>query len=120
MKFWNVSIKKNDNGFYEPCDQIITTGALHNDRQVRALSIVNFQKNLLELAAEAYNRYSNRQMDMSTITVSVSKETRQLIKEEAAAFRKKVMSLAENDKTPESVYQLNCQFFPLTDPGKDG
>jgi len=113
-------IKKNVTGYYEPCDQIITTGALHNDRQVKALSIVNFQKNLLTLAAEAFNRYSDRQMDMSTITVSVSKETRQLIKEEAAAFRKKVMSMAENDKTPESVYQLNCQFFPLTDPGKDG
>jgi uncharacterized protein (TIGR02147 family) len=112
-------IRKNDNGGYEPSEQIITTGALHNDCKVRALSVVNFQRKLLSLAAEAYNRYSERQMDMSTVTLSVSKETRRLIKEEAAVFRKKVLSLAENDANPEGVYQLNCQFFPLTDPGKD-
>jgi uncharacterized protein (TIGR02147 family) len=112
-------VRKNDEGNYEPSDQIITTGALHNDRQVQTLSIVNFQRNLLSLAAEAYDRYSERQMDMSTITLSISKDTRRLIKEEAAVFRKKILCLAENDTNPESVYQLNCQFFPLTDPGKD-
>ena len=112
-------IRKNDQGRYEPSDQIISTGALCNDRQVQALSITNFQRMLLSLASEAYNRYSERQMDMSTITLGISKSTRRLIKEEAAVFRKKVLSLAENDAQPECVYQLNCQFFPLTDPGKE-
>jgi uncharacterized protein (TIGR02147 family) len=50
-------IRKKDNGGYEPNDQIISTGALHNDRQVQALNIINFQRKLLSLAAEAYNRY---------------------------------------------------------------
>jgi uncharacterized protein (TIGR02147 family) len=112
-------IKKGENGRFEPCEQIISTGALHNDRQVQALSVINFQKTLLSLAADAYDRYSEGQMDMSTITLSVSKATRRLIKEEAAVFRKKVLSLAENDPNPECVYMLNCQYFPLTDPGKD-
>jgi len=112
-------IGKNDKGLYVPSEQIITTGALHNDKQVRTLSIINFQRNLLSLAAEAYDRYSERNMDMSTITLSISRSTRQLIKDEAAIFRKKVLALAENDTDPECVYQLNCQYFPLTDPGKD-
>ncbi|NLD95328.1 MAG: TIGR02147 family protein [Fibrobacter sp.] len=76
-------------------------------------------QSFLTLAAEAYGRYTDRQMDMSSITLSVSQATRILIKEEAAAFRRKVLSLAENDTHPECVYQLNCQLFPLTDPGKD-
>ena len=112
-------IKKNEQGCYKPCDQIITTGALQNDRQVQTLNIVNFQRNILSLAAEAYDRYSEKQMDMSTLTLGVSKATRRLIKEEAAAFRKKVLSLAENDPNPECVYMLNCHYFPLTDPGRD-
>ena len=112
-------IRKNDNGFYEPCDQIISSGLVPNARNIESVSIAGFQKNLLSLASEAYNRYSERQMDMSTITLSVSKATRRLIKEEAAVFRKKVLSLAEKDTNPECVYQLNCQIFPLTDPGKD-
>ncbi|MBN1130647.1 MAG: TIGR02147 family protein [Chitinispirillaceae bacterium] len=112
-------VRKNDRGNYEPSDQIISTGPLHNDGRVRALSVINFQRKLLSLAAEAYDRYAEQQMDMSTITLSVSKATRHLIKEETAVFRKKVLSLAENDANPECVYQFNCQFFPLTDPGKD-
>jgi uncharacterized protein (TIGR02147 family) len=111
-------IQKDEQGFYKPCDQIITTGSLHNNRYIQALSVINFQKALLTLASEAYDRYTEKQMDMSTITLSVSKETHCLIKEEAAAFRKKILSLAENDTNPEIVYQLNCQLFPLTDPGK--
>lgn len=112
-------IQKNANGSYEVLDQIITTGLVNNSRKVQVLNIIEFQRNLLNLAAEAYDRYSERQMDMSTITLSVSKATRQLIKEEAAVFRKKVLSLAEKDIDPQCVYQLNCQIFPLTDPGKD-
>ena len=112
-------IKKDSNGFFVLCDQIISTGHVQNDRQVQSLRIINLQRNLLTLASEAYDRYSERQMDMSSITLSLSKATRKLIKEESAAFRKKVLSLAENDQNPECAYQLNCQFFPLTDPGKD-
>lgn len=112
-------IQQNRNGFYEPCDQIITTGLIRNNKQSHVLSIIDFQKKFLTLAAEAYGRYTDRQMDMSSITLSVSQATRILIKEEAAAFRKKVLSMAENDTHPECVYQLNCQLFPLTDPGKD-
>lgn len=112
-------IRRKENGFFEPCDQIITTGQISNNRQVQTMSVINFQKNLLSLAAEAYDRYSQRQIDMSTVTLSISKRTRFLIKEEAAVFRKKVLSLAERDKHPDCLYQLNCQFFPLTDPGKD-
>ena len=112
-------IQRKENGFFEPCEQIITTGHLINNRQMQTLSIANFQKSLLSLASEAYDRYSERQMDMSTVTLSISKRTRHLIKEEAAVFRKKVLSLAEKDMQPECLYQLNCQFFPLTDPGKD-
>jgi uncharacterized protein (TIGR02147 family) len=112
-------IGKNDEGFYVPSDQILTTGALNNDRNVQTLSVINLQKSLMSLAADSFDRYSVQQMDMSTVTLSVSKATRRLIKEELAAFRKKVLNLAENDASPECAYQLNCQFFPITDPGKD-
>jgi uncharacterized protein (TIGR02147 family) len=112
-------IRENDRRAYEPNEQIISTGTLQNDHNVQTLNIISFQKNLMALAAGAFDRYSAQQMDMSTITLSVSKATRRLIKEEIAAFRKKILNMAENDHTPECAYQLNCQFFPLTDPGKE-
>jgi len=112
-------IRKKENGFFEPCEQIITTGTLNKKRQVQKHNIINFQKDFLSLASEAYERFPDKQIDMSTITLSISKKTKDLIKEEAAVFRKKVLSLAEKDPNPECLYQLNCQIFPLTDPGKD-
>ena len=112
-------IRKKENGFFEPCEQIITTGTLNNNRQVQKSNIVNLQKEFLTLAAEAYESFADNQIDMSTITLSISRKTKDLIKEEAAVFRKKVLSLAEKDANPECLYQLNCQLFPLTDPGKN-
>lgn len=112
-------IRKKENGFFEPCEQIITTGTLNNNRQVQKFNIINLQKDFLSLASEAYERFADNQIDMSTITLSISKKTKDLIKEEAAVFRKKVLSLAEKDINPECLYQLNCQIFPLTDPGKN-
>jgi uncharacterized protein (TIGR02147 family) len=112
-------IRKNASGAYEPCDQIITTGNVPNDRNVQALNLVSLQKNYIKLSTEAFDRYSAQQMDMSAMTLSVSKPMLRTIKEEIATFRKKILNMTENDPHPECVYQLNCQFFPLTDPGKD-
>jgi uncharacterized protein (TIGR02147 family) len=112
-------IRKNPSGVYEPCDRVITTGSLQNDQNVLSLSVVTMQRNCMQLSAEAFDRYSAQQMDMSTVTVSVSRQMRTAIKEEIAMFRKKILNIAENDRHPECVYQLNCHFFPLTDPGKD-
>jgi uncharacterized protein (TIGR02147 family) len=112
-------IRKNAAGVYEPCDQIVTTGNLECDRNVQSLNVITMQKNFNTLASEAFDRYSAQQMDMSTVTVSVSRHMLRTIKDELAAFRKKLLSLAEKDPNPECVYQLNCHFYPLTDPGKD-
>jgi uncharacterized protein (TIGR02147 family) len=111
-------IRKNDEGVYQPCTPIVTTGNLPADHNLQSLKVITMQQNFIALSAEAFDRYSAQQMDMSTLTLSVSRQRLQTIKKELAAFRKKLLSLAEKDPNPECVYQLNCHFFPLSDPGK--
>lgn len=107
-------IKKDDRGYYHRCDHVITTGYPTDDKQVNMLNLINFQKKMVDLAKETYDRNLVKQIDMSTLTLSISEETYHTMKEEIADFRKKLLAIAEKDDYPDRVYQLNYQFFPLS------
>ena len=77
-------------------------------------AIPNYHYEDLVRTAEAYDRHPFERLSMSTLTLSVSKETYLRIKEEIAGLRKKISHLAETDKGPDRVYQLNYQLFPLS------
>ena len=107
-------IEKDNNGFYVRTAPVITTGYPNNDSRVDLLNIINFQKSMLEIAAEAYDRHPFKDMDMSTLTLSISEDTFKIIKDEITNFRKKLLSIAENDNKPDRIYQLCYNLFPLT------
>jgi uncharacterized protein (TIGR02147 family) len=46
--------------------------------------------------------------------MSVSQNGFEKIKSELQAFRKKIISIAENDSGEDRVVQFNMQLFPLT------
>ena len=66
------------------------------------------------MAKIAYEKNRFKNIDMSTLTLSISEETCRAMKEEIANFRKKLLGMAEKDTSPDRVYELNYQFFPLT------
>jgi uncharacterized protein (TIGR02147 family) len=107
-------IKKDEQGYYYRCDPVVTTGYPEQDKQVSVLNIINFQKTMIDMAKIAYEKNRFKNIDMSTLTLSVSEETCHAMKEEIANFRKKLLGMAEKDASPDRVYQLNYQFFPLT------
>jgi uncharacterized protein (TIGR02147 family) len=107
-------IKKNEKGLYIPCSPVLTTGSLSGSPAVNAMNIVNFQKEMLKLAATAYDRYPMIKIDLSTLTLSVSEQTFTMMKEELANFRKRLLSMAEKDENPDRVYQLCYNLFPVS------
>jgi uncharacterized protein (TIGR02147 family) len=113
-------IGKSPEGRYSRTDPILSTRPTPNDPKINLLNLMNYQKLALQLAEQAFDRYELDQLDMSTLTLSVSGRTYQIIKEELAAFRKKLLNLAVNDEHPDRVYQLNQHFFPMSKhpPGK--
>jgi uncharacterized protein (TIGR02147 family) len=108
-------ITEDEDGFFVLSDAVITTGALSLEKNVTVLNVVNFQKEVMALATEAFDTFGSENINISTLTLGISDVTKVLIKEELAAFRNKIASLAEKDTTPNRVFQLNVQLFPLSD-----
>jgi uncharacterized protein (TIGR02147 family) len=107
-------IAKDEQGYYVRTSPVLTTGYPGGDQDVKLLNVINFQKEMLKMAAEAYDRHPLKKMDMSTLTLSVSEQTFAAMKEEIANFRKKLLSMAEKDDHPDRIYQLCYHFFPMT------
>jgi uncharacterized protein (TIGR02147 family) len=110
-------IRKTEEGF-KRVDQIISTGLQGDDPNVNLLGMITFQKEMLRLGIEAYDRHPKKKLDMSTLTLAISEETYGTIKEEIAAFRKKLLSIAARDEKADRLYQINYQVFPLTKDGR--
>lgn len=102
-------ICKDAEGYYERINPVWVT-----DDEVRDLTIANFQVQMMDLAKDSLNRHKSEKRDMSTLTMSVDKDTFAAMKKEIQDFRRKLLAMAENTKNPDRVYHLNCHFFPLT------
>ena len=105
---------KDDSGCFSLVDQVITTGTVEPDKNVAAIHVVNFQKEMMDLAQGAFDRFPNEKLNMSTLTLTVSEKTVAAIKEELAAVRNKIAGLAEHDAEADRVYQMNIQLFPMS------
>ena len=108
-------IYKNSDGIYALTDASITTGVLKPDTNVTLLNVVNFQKEVMALANESVDRFGTEHVNLSTLTLGISEASVTAIKEELAALRNKIVMLAEKDNAADRVYQLNMQFFPMSD-----
>ena len=108
-------IVRNDDGTYRRAAASVTTGP-----QVRSVAVANYHKAMMRLASESIERFSAAERDISSVTVAVSEETRQLIQEKLQRLRKELLELAESDRQPQRVLQLNLQMFPLSKPFPGG
>jgi uncharacterized protein (TIGR02147 family) len=108
-------INKNHEGVFVVIDAVITTGEVKPDANVTALNVVNFQKEVTALAIESIDRFGARNINLSTLTLGISEATVKEIKEELTALRNKIAARAGNDGMADRVYQLNMQFFPMSD-----
>ncbi|MDB5047747.1 MAG: hypothetical protein JWO30_818 [Fibrobacteres bacterium] len=102
-------IAKDGAGIYRLVQNVITTGP-----EVASLNVANYQIACMDLAKEAFDRHEPEVRDISTLTLSLSKETFELFKEEIISFRKRLLALEQKIPKADRVYQLNTQFFPLS------
>jgi uncharacterized protein (TIGR02147 family) len=108
-------ISENDDGVFVLTDAAITTSVLKPDKNITLINVVNFQKEVMALANESIDRFEIEHINLSTLTLGLSESTVATIKEELAALRNKIAKLAEKDCTANRVFQLNMQFFPMSD-----
>jgi len=106
-------IKRSKSGKLIQADPIITTG-----NEVASLSIRNFHRQMIGLAAESLNSVSRERREISGLTLGISEKSFKEIKERIAAFEDELLDMISKDmEKTEHVYQLNFQFYPLNSHG---
>jgi|WetSurMetagenome_2_1015567.scaffolds.fasta_scaffold00392_13 uncharacterized protein (TIGR02147 family) len=105
-------IKKNERGYYQLVDDIITTGY-----DAKSLAITNFLISTTELARQAIDRYPRERRSMSTLTFSCSAEGYAQIEERLKRFRREILEIVRSDKDIDRVYHINFHVFPMSNPG---
>lgn len=102
-------VEKNENGRFRRIQRMWKTGPTDS------IAMVRFHCDMLNRAREAFDTTSREERDMSTLTLSVSTESRDKIKEEISRFRKRLMSLAHETPDPDRVYHMAMNFFPIAE-----
>ncbi len=101
-------IKKSTNQTWEVTDKYISTG-----EKWQARDILNYQKNMIEMSAEALDRHPKNKRDISSLTLPFSMNQLETLRERLAEFRQEVIQLSQECEPADSVFQLNLQLFPL-------
>jgi uncharacterized protein (TIGR02147 family) len=102
-------IAKDDQGVYRQKDSSLTTG-----NEIRSLQVANFQMETMELAKQALDKLPMSERDISSMTLTLSKDSFDQVKSEIQAFRKRLAAIAAADEVSNQVFQCNIQFFPVT------
>lgn len=103
-------IRKRKDGSWEVAEKTIVTLP-----EVQSLAVQNFHREAGELALKALNDLPRERRNITGLTLGISKETYRSICDEIQAFRERLLRIAEADDKANCVYQLNFQFFPVTE-----
>jgi uncharacterized protein (TIGR02147 family) len=103
-------IRKTAHGGYEPTEQVVMSGPGNGPAQMRTVLL-----NHLDLARRALDVVPAASRPFSYLTVSVSERSFALIHEKLRALRDEVFDLITRDHDVDRLYQLNVQFFPVSD-----
>lgn len=105
-------LRKTAQGRFEQAD-----GAVQTADELTSYIILRYQKEGIRLAEAALEGIGPEDRDISTFTAGVSRECFLAVKKELQAFRRHLSKLVEKDQGQDRVYQLNLQFFPVSDWG---
>jgi len=102
-------IHKNKEGFFEVTSRFLTTG-----ESWHSIAIRQYQEEMLVLAKDALENIPKDERDFSTMTVSLSKNGFDKVREGLKQLRRQVFEIVENENYVDCAYQLNFQVFPVS------
>lgn len=94
---------------------VSSAGSLSTGDEVASVGIYRYHEAMLKKAQESLRATKPQHRDISSVTVSVSREKFQALKQRIQAFRKEVLALVQASDSSDAVYQMNIQFFPLSE-----
>lgn len=102
-------ISRNEEGNYVKTAASFSTGP-----QVRSVAVAHYHKALMRLAADSIERFPAAERDITSVTLPISDKTFSVIRDKLQLLRRELLAIAEAEKSPQRVVQLNLQLFPLS------
>ncbi len=108
---------KKSGGKFVQTEPVVSTGY-----SIKAHQIIQFQIKMLHNAIESFNRCRDDERLNSSTTFGISRKTYAKFITQIRDLRSRLMEQARVDENPDAVYQLNLNFFPLSEKttGKRG
>ena len=100
---------RDDAGRYRQSHPAIKTGTAVLAQGVRALN-----QRMAELGVDAIERFPVSERDIGSMTLGISAETYERVRDELAECKRRIVRIVEDDGPAERVYNLNLQFFPVS------
>ncbi len=95
-----------------------SNGPLDTSDEVQNLAFKTYHKNMSELAIHSLENEDSKNREFNGVTIPIDTKNMAKIKEMIRSFRKELNEVASNMEEPNEVYQMNIQFFPLTEVDK--
>jgi uncharacterized protein (TIGR02147 family) len=106
-------IKKEADGTYSQTQKALTGGVDLHGMVLYARR--SFNRSMMERALDTLESLPVTERNISGITMGLSKSGYDIILAELAAFKERVITIANQDKDLSRVYQFNFQIFPLSE-----
>jgi uncharacterized protein (TIGR02147 family) len=92
----------------------VSEKAVSSEYEMKSLSLRNFTLEMIDRARESLENVPVEKREISGLTMGVSDDCIDRIKQRVRIFKEEIISMIVDDKNEsKSVYQLNFQFFPL-------
>ena len=103
-------IRKTSQGGYRKVDNVVSSGYEADPALMRGVIADN-----LDLSRRALDAYPPKTRPFSYLTLSVSEASFARIRDKIRVFRKEMLEIAVEDGQADRLYQMNLQFFPLSE-----
>lgn len=101
-------IRKKGKSGYELTSRFITTG-----KEWQSIAIRNFQQQTIQLAKNALENIPKDQRDISTVTVTLSSQSFERLREKLKEFRQEILKIAQQEDNASGAYHVNFQMIPI-------
>jgi uncharacterized protein (TIGR02147 family) len=104
-----LGMLRKKGGRYTQTAPVISTGS-----EVKSLAVVNYHRQMSLLAGSSYDRCKGDDHNITSVTMSMSKDKFKQLVRETNDYRRKVMALQDPGGKDTKVYQINIQAFPVS------
>jgi uncharacterized protein (TIGR02147 family) len=99
---------KDSRGKYRVKDAAIATLP-----EVDSAQVAHVNREMIRLAIEASFGFGRKQREISGLTLRMSRQCYQAVKQRIVEFKEELLAMAISDKDSDRIYQINVQLFPL-------